>query len=358
MGDTRKTVESTGGQHQLSAEVRADTRKTAESTVGPNQLSVESSVVQVQSSEERTGGQDSPSAEVRADTSKTKRKLSGGNEEGGNRVRAIYVQYRDSGRGSLASTGGLHQPLDIVAHNPDVSDTNGVFTRSDTESITEEIEETEFNDPRNPVINNETIIHAFGQLAHIAMKTFKFGNALLNFWNLIESDIGFPLILRVHQMNVLAEDSWMTSDTTIRNTGDHVPEKRDSRRRGGRKKIKDGKTMCLSWISKLLSLTDDRIADFKSKVTELVQDLIDGRRSPAVFVASLNNHPSLRSSTRPIVPFLEKTLPDLQYALLTGEMTIKGVSPPPPNTVLYSQVIKVPAPRATNDKSLPGKGAT
>ena len=36
----------------------------------------------------------------------------------------------------------------------------------------------------------------------------------------------------------------MSSDTTIRNTGDHVTEKRDSRRRGGRKKIKDGKTMC------------------------------------------------------------------------------------------------------------------
>ena len=79
-----------------------------------------------------------------------------------------------------------------------MSDNNSVFTRSDTESITEEIEETEFNDPRNPVINNETIIHAFGQLAHIAMKTFKFGNALLNFWNLIESDIGMSYNFSYH----------------------------------------------------------------------------------------------------------------------------------------------------------------
>ena len=77
-----ETAEIKSAQDRSSAEVRADTRKTVESTGGQDQLSAESSVVQVQSSEERTGGQDSPSAEVSADTSKTKRKLSGGNEEG------------------------------------------------------------------------------------------------------------------------------------------------------------------------------------------------------------------------------------------------------------------------------------
>ena len=63
-------------------------------------------------------------------------------------------------------------------------------------------------------------------------------------------------------------------------------------------------------------------------VRNLIQSLIDGDDDPETFTAKL--HCELNSAPQPrLLPFLKRSLPYLQNSLLSGELSIDEVLPPP-----------------------------
>ncbi len=87
------------------------------------------------------------------------------------------------------------------------------------------------------------------------------------------------------------------------------------------------KQKCKSFISTLLSLAHGNKQVVAANVSTLIQDLIDGAVDPDTFTTKLRRE--LKSSNQPaLAPFLKKSLPYLQEALRTGEVTIEGVRPP------------------------------
>ena len=88
------------------------------------------------------------------------------------------------------------------------------------------------------------------------------------------------------------------------------------------------KLKCKNFLATLLRLAGEQPAVVAANVRDLIQGLIDGHVEPEVFTTKLQKE--LNSSPQPcLVPFLKKSLPYLQQSLLSGELSIEGVRPPP-----------------------------
>ena len=93
------------------------------------------------------------------------------------------------------------------------------------------------------------------------------------------------------------------------------------------------KTRCKNFLATLLKLASDQQGQVASNVQTLIQGLIDGKIEPEAFTTRLQRE--LNSSPQPcLVPFLKKSLPHLRQSLRTGELTIPGIRPPPPDMTL------------------------
>ena len=91
------------------------------------------------------------------------------------------------------------------------------------------------------------------------------------------------------------------------------------------------KLKCKNFLATLLRLAGEQPAVVAANVRSLIQGLIDGHVEPEVFTTKLQKE--LNSSPQPcLVPFLKKSLPYLQQSLLSGELSIEGVRPPPYNS--------------------------
>jgi hypothetical protein len=91
------------------------------------------------------------------------------------------------------------------------------------------------------------------------------------------------------------------------------------------------KLKCKNFLATLLRLAGEQPASVATNVRNLIQGLIDGHVEPEVFTTNLQKE--LNSSPQPcLVPFLKKSLPYLQQSLLSGELSIEGVRPPPPHS--------------------------
>uniref|UniRef100_L7M9B3 Putative transcription initiation factor n=1 Tax=Rhipicephalus pulchellus TaxID=72859 RepID=L7M9B3_RHIPC len=119
------------------------------------------------------------------------------------------------------------------------------------------------------------------------------------------------------------------------------------------------KKKCKNFLSTLIRLASDQPEQVASNVKGLIQGLIDGTIQPEDFTNQLQKE--LNSSPQPcLVPFLKKSLPYLRHSLMTKELTIEGVRPPPqgavtlpstptiiPNIQQVAGVVRQPVPHAT-----------
>ncbi|GFR00764.1 transcription initiation factor TFIID subunit 4, partial [Trichonephila clavata] len=88
------------------------------------------------------------------------------------------------------------------------------------------------------------------------------------------------------------------------------------------------KTKCQNFLSTLIRLAGDEATKTASNVKKLIQNLIDGVIEPEEFSTQLQKE--LQSNHQPyLIHFLKKSLPHVRQALMTGEMTIEGIRPPP-----------------------------
>lgn len=113
------------------------------------------------------------------------------------------------------------------------------------------------------------------------------------------------------------------------------------------------KKKCKNFLSTLIRLASDQPEHTATNVRCLIQALIDNTIQPEDFTNQLEIE--LNSSPQPcLIPFLRKSLPFLRHALLTKELTIEGVRPPPrsaicvppPSTPMVRNLQKTPAARA------------
>ncbi|GBM47305.1 Transcription initiation factor TFIID subunit 4, partial [Araneus ventricosus] len=88
------------------------------------------------------------------------------------------------------------------------------------------------------------------------------------------------------------------------------------------------KTKCQNFLSTLIRLAGDETTKTASNVKKLIQNLIDGVIEPEEFSTQLQKE--LQSNHQPyLIHFLKKSLPHVRQALISGEMTIEGIRPPP-----------------------------
>ena len=88
------------------------------------------------------------------------------------------------------------------------------------------------------------------------------------------------------------------------------------------------KHKCKNFLATLQRLAEEQPPAVAENVRNLIQGLIDGVVDPETFTTKLQRE--LNSSPQPcLVPFLKRSLPFLQNSLLTGELSIDGVRPPP-----------------------------
>ena len=98
---------------------------------------------------------------------------------------------------------------------------------------------------------------------------------------------------------------------------------------GGNQMTPDtAKHKCKNFLATLQRLAEEQPPAVAENVRNLIQGLIDGVVDPETFTTKLQRE--LNSSPQPcLVPFLKRSLPFLQNSLLTGELSIDGVRPPP-----------------------------
>ncbi|KAF8781796.1 transcription initiation factor TFIID subunit 4-like isoform X2 [Argiope bruennichi] len=93
------------------------------------------------------------------------------------------------------------------------------------------------------------------------------------------------------------------------------------------------KKKCKNFLSTLIRLADEQPAAVARSVRNLIQGIIDGTMQAEEFTTKLQKE--LNSAPQPyLVPFLKKNLPYLRHSLITKELTIEGVRPPPPGAVI------------------------
>ncbi|KAF8788148.1 transcription initiation factor TFIID subunit 4-like [Argiope bruennichi] len=97
------------------------------------------------------------------------------------------------------------------------------------------------------------------------------------------------------------------------------------------------KTKCQNFLSTLIRLAGDETTKTASNVKKLIQNLIDGVIEPEEFSTQLQKE--LQSNHQPyLIHFLKKSLPHVRQALISGEMTIEGIRPPPVPASMQSLV--------------------
>ncbi|KAL3196751.1 hypothetical protein MRX96_015371 [Rhipicephalus microplus] len=88
------------------------------------------------------------------------------------------------------------------------------------------------------------------------------------------------------------------------------------------------KQKCRNFFSTLMRLASDQPENTAMNVKRLIQGLVDDTMQPEEFTTKLERE--LCSNPQPcLIPFLRKSLPLLRHALLTNELSIEGIRPPP-----------------------------
>ncbi|XP_044014324.1 transcription initiation factor TFIID subunit 4 isoform X2 [Aphidius gifuensis] len=92
------------------------------------------------------------------------------------------------------------------------------------------------------------------------------------------------------------------------------------------------KEKCRKFLANLLELSSREPRSVERNVRTLIQELIDTQVEPEEFCDRLEK--LLNASPQPcLIGFLKKSLPLLRQSLVTGELVIDGIKPPPPNVV-------------------------
>ncbi|XP_071564581.1 transcription initiation factor TFIID subunit 4 isoform X2 [Temnothorax nylanderi] len=101
------------------------------------------------------------------------------------------------------------------------------------------------------------------------------------------------------------------------------------------------KEKCRKFLANLLELSSREPKAVERNVRTLIQELIDTKVEPEEFCDRLEK--LLNASPQPcLIGFLKKSLPLLRQSLVTKELVIEGIKPPPPN-VVFSIASAVPA---------------
>nr|XP_037279851.1 transcription initiation factor TFIID subunit 4-like [Rhipicephalus microplus] len=113
------------------------------------------------------------------------------------------------------------------------------------------------------------------------------------------------------------------------------------------------KQKCRNFFSTLMRLASDQPENTAMNVKRLIQGLVDDTMQPEEFTTKLERE--LCSNPQPcLIPFLRKSLPLLRHALLTNELSIEGIRPPPrsalciasPSPPIVHSVQKTPVARS------------
>ncbi|XP_071640993.1 transcription initiation factor TFIID subunit 4 isoform X2 [Temnothorax longispinosus] len=101
------------------------------------------------------------------------------------------------------------------------------------------------------------------------------------------------------------------------------------------------KEKCRKFLANLLELSSQEPKAVERNVRTLIQELIDTKVEPEEFCDRLEK--LLNASPQPwLIGFLKKSLPLLRQSLVTKELVIEGIKPPPAN-VVFSIASAVPA---------------
>ncbi|GAB1863801.1 Transcription initiation factor TFIID subunit 4 [Camponotus japonicus] len=108
-----------------------------------------------------------------------------------------------------------------------------------------------------------------------------------------------------------------------------------------RQTIDNTKEKCRKFLANLLELSSREPKSVERNVRTLIQDLIDARVEPEEFCDRLEK--LLNASPQPcLIGFLKKSLPLLRQSLVTKELSIEGIKPPPANVVFSIASAVVP----------------
>ncbi|KAK7863444.1 hypothetical protein R5R35_002505 [Gryllus longicercus] len=95
------------------------------------------------------------------------------------------------------------------------------------------------------------------------------------------------------------------------------------------------KEKCRKFLANLLELSSREPKAVERNVRTLIQELIDTKVEPEEFCDRLER--LLNASPQPcLIGFLKKSLPLLRQSLVTKELVIDGIRPPPHHTVVFS----------------------
>ncbi|XP_057333215.1 transcription initiation factor TFIID subunit 4-like [Microplitis mediator] len=93
------------------------------------------------------------------------------------------------------------------------------------------------------------------------------------------------------------------------------------------------KEKCRKFLANLLELSSREPKSVERNVRTLIQELIDTKVEPEEFCDGLKR--LLNASPQPgLIDFLNKSLPLLRQSLVTNELVIDGIRPPPSNQVM------------------------
>ncbi|GLG98812.1 Transcription initiation factor TFIID subunit 4 [Gryllus bimaculatus] len=115
------------------------------------------------------------------------------------------------------------------------------------------------------------------------------------------------------------------------------------------------KEKCRKFLANLLELSSREPKAVERNVRTLIQELIDTKVEPEEFCDRLER--LLNASPQPcLIGFLKKSLPLLRQSLVTKELVIDGIRPPPHHTVVFSipnSGAVVPQMQSASTTSLP-----
>lgn len=107
-----------------------------------------------------------------------------------------------------------------------------------------------------------------------------------------------------------------------------------------RPNLENTKEKCRKFLANLLELSSREPKAVERNVRTLIQELIDTKVEPEEFCDRLEK--LLNASPQPcLIGFLKKSLPLLRQSLVTKELVIDGIKPPPAN-VVFSITAAVP----------------
>ncbi|XP_019887103.1 transcription initiation factor TFIID subunit 4 isoform X2 [Ooceraea biroi] len=108
-----------------------------------------------------------------------------------------------------------------------------------------------------------------------------------------------------------------------------------------RQTIDNTKEKCRKFLANLLELSSREPKSVERSVRTLIQELIDTKVEPEEFCDRLEK--LLNASPQPcLIGFLKKSLPLLRQSLVTKELVIEGIKPPPANVVFSIASAVVP----------------